>query len=140
MGSYDYDQKCLTCLENYSYYNIYEYDWNNQCVPEGYFFDKESSSLEKCNADNSKFYIDKKNGKKICIKLNYECPYNYSNYNSTSKECSLTPKIDIITTETLFKIKIMYIIYVIILVKHVMKMGMKRYIIAKNANRIFLLC
>ena len=103
MGSYDYDQKCLTCLENYSYYNIYEYDWNNQCVPEGYFFDKESSSLEKCNADNSKFYIDKKNGKKICIKLNYECPYNYSNYNSTSKECSLTPKIDIITTETLIE-------------------------------------
>ena len=24
IGSYDYDQKCLTCLENYSYYNIFE--------------------------------------------------------------------------------------------------------------------
>ena len=100
MGIYDYDQKCITCLENYSCYHIYDYDWNNQCVPEGYFFDKEKGSLEKCYQDNSKFYIDKNNGKKICIKDNYECPYNYSNYNTTSKECSLSTQTDLLIKET----------------------------------------
>ena len=114
IGIYDYDQKCESCLENYSYYNIYSHDWNNQCVPEGYFFDKENGSLEKCNEDNSKFYIDKNNGKKICIKDNYECPYNYSNYNSTSKECSLSIQTYQITKEKEIEIsntKIKDIIY-----------------------------
>ena len=85
IGFSEIDQKCETCLGQYSFF--YEDDWNSDCIPEGYYFDKENNSIEKCTSENSKFYIDNENLRKICFKETYECPNNYQNYNETSKEC-----------------------------------------------------
>jgi len=84
-GSSEIEQKCETCLDNYSYYILDQ--WNNNCIPEGYFFDIENNSIEKCTPDNSKFYINVENNKTICFKDTYECPSGYPDYNPTSKEC-----------------------------------------------------
>ena len=84
-GSSELEQNCETCLDNYSYYNSDQ--WNNNCIPEGYFFDIENNSIEKCTPDNSKFYINVENNKTICFKDSYECPSRYPDYDATSKEC-----------------------------------------------------
>ena len=84
-GSSEIDQKCETCLDNYSYYNLEQ--WNNNCIPEGYFFDVENNSIEQCTPDNSKFYINVDNNKTICFKDSYECPSGYPDYNDITKEC-----------------------------------------------------
>ena len=100
-GSSEIDQKCETCLDNYSYYNLEQ--WNNNCIPEGYFFDVENNSIEQCTPDNSKFYINVDNNKTICFKDSYECPSGYPDYNDTTKECkNITRPIDpniILTTQ-----------------------------------------
>ena len=83
MGNSIINQKCESCLDQYSYFNL---DRPSDCVPQGYFIDYENESLEQCTPNNSKFYID--NGKTICIKDTYECPADYPNYNETTKECT----------------------------------------------------
>ena len=42
-GISDNSQLCLTCLENYTYFDINHF--NSNCVPEGYFYDYEQKEL-----------------------------------------------------------------------------------------------
>ena len=56
IGFSEIDQKCETCLDEYSFF--IEEDWNSNCIFEGYFFDKENNSIEQCTSENSKFYIN----------------------------------------------------------------------------------
>ena len=79
------DQKCMSCLENYTYDYFNEYPSN--CIPEGHFNDKENGKLEECTETNSKFYFDETRNKKICFKNTYSCPTNYRYYNSSTREC-----------------------------------------------------
>ena len=79
------DQKCMSCLENYTYDYFNEYPSN--CIPKGYFNDKEEGKLEECTESNSKFYFDETRNKKICFKNTYPCPTNYRYYNSSTREC-----------------------------------------------------
>ena len=79
------EQNCETCLDDFSFYN--SEGWNKKCVPEGYFYDNVTNSLKECNSENSKFFINKTNSKRICFKKDYECPSNYSNYNEENREC-----------------------------------------------------
>ena len=84
-GESNNEQKCETCSEEYSY-NTLE-NSNSNCVPEGYYFDRESELIEQCNSENSKFYIDITNNKTICFKNNNECPNDYQDYDENTKEC-----------------------------------------------------
>ena len=86
MGNTILNQKCESCLDQYSYINL---DHPSECVPQGYFIDYENGSLEQCTSDNSKFYIN--NGKTIYIKDTYECPADYPYYDEESKECKNSP-------------------------------------------------
>ena len=91
LGTSDNDQKCLSCLPQYQYNywhynNLSNYSQEN-CVPEEYYFDNETSSILLCNTTDYKFYINKTNNKKICFKEEYDCPSDYSTYNETLKEC-----------------------------------------------------
>jgi len=79
------DQKCMSCLENYTYDYYNEYPSN--CVPEGYFNNKREGKLEKCNETNSKFYFDEEKNKKICFDNTEPCPTKYKYYNSSTREC-----------------------------------------------------
>jgi len=78
-------QQCMSCLEDYQFDYFNEYPSN--CIPEGYFNDKEEGKLIKCSETNSKFYFDEIKNKTICFKNTYPCPENYTYYNSSSKEC-----------------------------------------------------
>ena len=71
------DQKCLTCLENYYYFEI-----TRNCVPEGHYIDKELGEFKKCDND-SVFYIDESTGKKICSKKEN----SYTDLSTNNKEC-----------------------------------------------------
>ena len=84
LGSSNDDQQCLTCLPLYQYDYFNEYPSN--CVPEGYFNDKEEKKLVQCTSTNSKYYFDT-NNKKICFKNIYNCPDEYAYWNTTSNEC-----------------------------------------------------
>ena len=84
-GYNDSSQFCLSCLSNYSFFKDEEF--NSNCVPEGYFYDKEENMLYQCNETNSKFYINLTDSKKICFKSSYECPDEYHYLNSTNNEC-----------------------------------------------------
>ena len=85
MSINDNDQKCESCLEEYSYNN--NENTKSECVAEGYFFDAENKVISSCTSDNSKFYVNVTNNKKICFEDFYECPKDYQDYNETSKEC-----------------------------------------------------
>ena len=88
LGISDGEQKCLSCLPDYRYdYFYYSYEPNKNCVPEGYYYDKEENVSIKCNSTNSKFYLNTTNNKSICFKESYECPSSYPTYNETLKEC-----------------------------------------------------
>ena len=97
MGNYDYDQKCESCLEEYSY--NYNENSKSECFAEGYFFDSENKIILACSPDNSKFFIDIINNKKICFKSDYDCPTDYQDYNETSKECKYLKIIKTTTIE-----------------------------------------
>ena len=86
MGNTIVNQKCESCLENLTYFNI---DNPSNCVPQGYYLDIENESLEQCTTDNSKHYTD--NNKIICIKNTYDCPNSYPYYDEITKECKDTP-------------------------------------------------
>ena len=78
------EQNCETCLDfyNYNYYND-----SQNCVEEGYFIDKDINQKVKCSSTNSKYYIDRKKGKRICFKYEYDCPPNYPYLNISTNEC-----------------------------------------------------
>ena len=59
------EQNCETCLD---FYNFNYYNDSQNCVEEGYFIDKDINQKVKCSSTNSKYYIDKKKGKRICFK------------------------------------------------------------------------
>ena len=82
------NQKCESCLDEYTYFSNDVNDERpySECIPEGYFYDKEKSEIEQCTFENSKFYIDN-NNKTICFKSGYECPIHYQDYNESTKEC-----------------------------------------------------
>ena len=90
LGISNNKQYCLSCLEPYtydyfSYFNIFE----SNCVPEGYFNDRENNQLIKCNSVEHKYYYNKTdNNKRICFKYDYECPTSYSYFDYISSECS----------------------------------------------------
>ena len=78
------EQNCETCLDlyNFNYYND-----SQNCVEEGYFIDKEINQKVECSSTNSKYYIDKTKGKRICFKYEYDCPPNYPYLNTLTNEC-----------------------------------------------------
>ena len=63
------NQKCESCLDEYTYFSNDVNDERpySECIPEGYFYDKENGEIEQCTFENSKFYIDN-NNKTICFK------------------------------------------------------------------------
>ena len=73
---------------------MYQYDYwyyyNNtqgNCVPEGYYNDLTTNTLHQCNPDETKFYINVTDNKKICFNDEYDCPNSYPNLNETNNEC-----------------------------------------------------
>ena len=94
LGISNNDQKCISCLP------LYQYDYFNECVPEGYYIDKENNgNLVQCTPSNSKFYTNITTNKKICFKNTYNCPNEYPYWNTTTNECQkYIPPTTIITT------------------------------------------
>ena len=92
------NQQCLSCLPLYQY--DYFSELQSNCVPEGFFIDKENNdNLVECNDTNSKFYFDLEKNKKICFKITYDCPPDYHYFNISTNECqNYTPATTIITT------------------------------------------
>ena len=90
LGILNNKQFCLSCLEPYtydyfSYFNIFE----SNCVPEGYYNDRENNQLVECNSVEHKYYYNKTdNNKKICFKYDYDCPTSYSYFSLINSECS----------------------------------------------------
>ena len=74
----------MSCFPTYQYDYFNEYPSN--CVPEGYFNDKEQNKLVQCTTDNSYYYYNRE-GKRICFKKGYPCPSDYPYLNSTTNEC-----------------------------------------------------
>ena len=96
-GTSDDNQLCLSCLQNYRFFDDKKFNLN--CVPEGYFYDYENNQLMQCTESNSKFYINLTDNSRICLKSSYPCPDEYPFYNETNKECiNLTLPTTIITT------------------------------------------
>ena len=96
LGTSDDDQQCLTCLPLYQYDYFKEYSQN--CIPEGYFYDKEERKLIQCTDSNSKYYINRENNKKICFKITYDCPNDYPYLNISNNQCqNYFPPTSIIT-------------------------------------------
>ena len=63
------DQYCITCLEPYRYdYFNYFGIYPSNCVPEGYFYDRETGKLVKCEGNNYKYYYNTTDGKRYCFK------------------------------------------------------------------------
>ena len=84
-GNSNDDQKCMSCLKDYEY--DYFNDYPSNCVPYGFFNDKEEQKLIECNETNSNFYINSTNNKTICFKLNYPCPEEYPYFDNKTHEC-----------------------------------------------------
>ena len=94
LGLSNNDQKCMSCLP------LYQYDYFNECAPEGYYKDKENNGiLVQCTPSNSKFYINITTNKTICFKNTYNCPDEYPYWNTTTNECqNFIPPTTITTT------------------------------------------
>ena len=84
-GLSNINQQCYSCpdLNDYNYFTNYPLN----CLPKGYFQDNEEQKFIKCNNTNSKHYFDIERNKTICFKLDYDCPYGYKHYNTTTNEC-----------------------------------------------------
>ena len=95
-----HNQYCVTCLEpyRYDYWSYFDAHLTN-CVPEGYFNDRETGRVEQCTFDNSKFYYNTTDGKRYCFKSAYNCPPPYPWLNETTHEClNISLPTTIITT------------------------------------------
>ena len=88
-GTSDNNPLCLTCLEEYQY--GFNSDDSSNCIPEGYFYDKNSGKLVLCDNTNSKHYINITNIKTICFNSIYPCPDEYPYYIDSTKECHNHP-------------------------------------------------
>jgi hypothetical protein len=69
LGISNNKQYCLSCLEPYtydyfSYFNIFE----SNCVPEGYYNDRENNQLVECNSVIYKYYYNKTDNNKFSDK------------------------------------------------------------------------
>ena len=96
-GDSDNSQLCLSCLEEYRFFNFKQFNLN--CVPEGFYYDYDSNQLIQCDNFNSKFYINLTDNNRICIKSSDPCPEEYPFYNETNGECIYyIPPTTIITT------------------------------------------
>ena len=82
-------QNCLSCLESYTYdYFIYFNIFHSNCVPEGYYYDKELNQLIQCETVQYKYYYNlTDNNKRICFKYEYECPTSYNILDQNDNEC-----------------------------------------------------
>ena len=90
-GLSDNDQKCLSCLDNYTFdYWSYLKNSESYCIPEGYYYDKEDNIIKECYTTSYK-YFNTSNNKIICFKSDYECPPDYPYLNSTTNECLPNP-------------------------------------------------
>ena len=93
LGISNDDQKCTTCLPQYTYdyyrYNNYPNLYPGNCVPEGYYNELgQNPKLVKCDSSNSKFYYNKTDdNKRICFDKLKDCPETYSFLNETNYEC-----------------------------------------------------
>ena len=89
IGISDNNQKCESCLEEYTFYNNDDILDNQElkCIPEGYFYDEKSHLLIQCTPENSKFYVNITNNRTICLKNDKDCPIYYQNYIESTKEC-----------------------------------------------------
>ena len=79
------NQLCISCLQDYRYFNDKEF--NSNCVPNGYFYDDSSNTLSQCTEGNSKFYINLTDHRRICFKKSLSCPDEYPFLNETNNEC-----------------------------------------------------
>ena len=88
IGTSIHYQYCTKCLEpyRYEYWNYFDVSLSN-CLPEGYYNDRETGKVEQCTFDNSKFYYNTTDGKKYCFKYDYDCPPPYPYLNETTHEC-----------------------------------------------------
>ena len=77
-------QKCISCKDEYSYFN--QRDFYSNCVPENKFYDNEIHQLIDCDFSNSYFYINE-NNKKICFNKNQNCPDDFPYLNIDTHEC-----------------------------------------------------
>ena len=82
------NQQCLSCssISDYNYFT----DKPLNCLPEGYYQDNEAKNIFRCNDTKTKFYFDVERNKTICFKYDYECPFGYTNFNSSTNECLQT--------------------------------------------------
>ena len=101
------DQKCLSCLEDYSYdYWTYLGKYYGNCVAENQYYDKQNNQTINCDS-TFKYLIDHETNKKICFKEEDVCPNEYSKYDSLTNQCEYTP---IIITTPIFETTAMPII------------------------------
>ena len=98
IGISDNNQKCLSCLDEYSYFSFY--NPSSECIPHGYYYDEKSKELVECISGNSKFYVNITTNKSICFNINNDCPTNYENYNQAKGECMYS-NTETPTTETI---------------------------------------
>ena len=86
LGINENEQKCSSCLPKYQY--DYWYFYNNtqeNCVPEGYYYDIENNNLISCDSNDYIYYYNTTNNKKICFKKEFDCPSSYPYFNETTK-------------------------------------------------------
>ena len=87
LGIEENETKCLKCLDNYTFdYWHYLNKDDFYCIPEGYFFYKETGLVTKCDNIQYKFFT-LSNEKNICFKYEYDCPHDFPYFNSTNNEC-----------------------------------------------------
>ena len=81
-----HDQRCLTCLPDYTYdYWYYLNKYIPNCIAENKFYDNETKTVINC--DENFYYFYPEQDKKICFKNSLDCPNDFPYLNSTTKEC-----------------------------------------------------
>ena len=85
LGVSSNEQKCQSCLDEYSY----NYIGNSYlvCTPENYYYDFENKLLKPCSEGNTKYFINRDTNKSICFKYDYDCPSGYQDFNTETNEC-----------------------------------------------------
>ena len=81
-----HDQRCLTCLSDYTYdYWHYLKKYIPNCIPINKFYDNETKSVINCEENFYYFYPEQ--DKRICFKNGLDCPDDFPYLNSSTKEC-----------------------------------------------------